>query len=129
MGLFRQFVLTRDGENKPALNLKHQGINLIVELARLYALQKRSLCVNTAERLEQSLDDAASARELIEALNFLNDVRFEHQYQALMHHEKISNLLSPDELSQFERSHLKDAFRIISRGQSAAQVHFTKGVL
>lgn len=129
LGLFRQFVLTRDGENKPALNLKHQGINLIVELARLYALQKRSLCVNTAERLEQSLDDAASARELIEALNFLNDVRFEHQYQALMHHEKISNLLSPDELSQFERSHLKDAFRIISRGQSAAQVHFTKGVL
>ena len=128
LGLFRQFVLTRDGENKPVLNIKHQGINLIVELARLYALHSRCLAVSTHERLLQGLADEDAARELNEALTFLNEVRFAHQYKALLQGDSLSNLMPPDELSQFERNHLKDAFRIIARQQNAAQLRFGKGI-
>ena len=128
LGLFKQFVLTKDGENKPALNIKHQGINLIVELARLYALQAQNPAVSTYDRLETALPDKDAARELTEAYTFLNDMRFNHQYQALQQGHELSNMLPPSELSPFERSHLKDAFRIIARQQSAAQLRFAKGL-
>ena len=55
-------------------------------------------------------------------------MRFNHQYQALQQGHELSNMLPPSELSQFERSHLKDAFRIIARQQSAAQLRFAKGL-
>ncbi|MBF4366294.1 DUF294 nucleotidyltransferase-like domain-containing protein, partial [Vibrio anguillarum] len=38
LGLFRQFVLTKDGDNRQVLNIKQQAVNLLVELARIYAL-------------------------------------------------------------------------------------------
>lgn len=126
LGMFRQFVLTRDGQNRPALNIKNQGVNLIIELARIYALQQRSMAVNTYQRLEDSMLDKEAARELAEAFTFLNDVRFTHQQKALQAGAELTNLLPPQELSQFERNHLKDAFRIISRQQSAASFRFMK---
>ncbi len=128
LGLFRQFVLTRDGQNKAVLNIKNQGISLISELARLYALQAKCLQNNTYLRLEQALDDKAAAQDLAEAYTFLNDVRFAHQFKALQAGQELSNFLPPAELSQFERNHLKDAFRIIARQQSAAQLRFGKGI-
>lgn len=126
LGMFKQFVLTKDGQNRPALNIKNQGVNLIIELARIYALQKRSMAVNTYQRLEDSTLDKDSARELSEAFTFLNDVRFAHQQKALQTGSELTNFLPPQELSQFERNHLKDAFRIISRQQSAASFRFMK---
>lgn len=128
LGMFRQFVLTRDGENKPSLNIKQQGVNLIAELARIYALDKGSLALNTYDRLQEGLSEQDSGRELAEAFTFLNQVRFSHQVQAMQQHKKLSNLLPPEELSQFERNHLKDAFRIIAKAQNAASFRFKGGL-
>ncbi len=84
----------------------------------------------------QRLADAADAgllkrddfRELAEAYSFLNAVRFRHQQEALTQGKEPTNNLVPSELTQFERNHLRDAFRIISRHQAAALVRFAPGL-
>lgn len=124
IGMFKQFVLTRDGQNRLSFDIKKQAINLVVELARVYAIASASLSTDTLERLNDACNngiiDEAAKRELIEAYTFINHVRFNHQYQDLVIKEKLTNLLPPEILSQFERNHLKDAFRIIAKHQDAA---------
>ena len=78
-----------------------------------------------AESQKISKDDE---RELSEALYFLNSLRFKHQINALNNNEELSNNLVPDTLSQFERNHLKDAFRIIAKQQDAAKFRFCGGI-
>ncbi|MGE6292613.1 DUF294 nucleotidyltransferase-like domain-containing protein [Aeromonas media] len=134
LGLFRQFVLARDGENRSTLNIKKQAINLVVELARIYALAAGSSASETAVRLADAVAGGiiseGSRKELLEAFEFLNQVRFRHQSQALRRGETPSNGIAPTGLSQFERNHLKDAFRIIARTQEAAGQRFhAQGIL
>jgi CBS domain-containing protein len=38
-GLFRGFALIRSGEHKDTVDLKHNGVVPIVDLARMYALE------------------------------------------------------------------------------------------
>ncbi|MGR2769152.1 DUF294 nucleotidyltransferase-like domain-containing protein [Photobacterium ganghwense] len=134
LGMFRQFVLAKDGENRSVFNIKKQAVNLLVELTRIYALAAESQETEMSKRLEAAVKggiiSAASQQELIEACNFINQVRFRHQRLAHERGEPASNNIAPSLLTQFERNHLKDAFRIISRYQEAAQQRFhAKGVL
>ena len=122
-------MLTKDGDNKPYLNIKKQAINLIIEMARLYAIAAGSTSVDTYERLQSAykanLIKEENYKELTEAYTFLNYVRFNHQLQALHNHEELSNHIVPKELSQFERNHLRDAFVIIAKHQKGALMHFS----
>ena len=124
-------MLTKDGDNKPYLNIKKQAINLIIEIARLYGIAAKSEATDTYERLKAAVEidliKEVDYQELKEAYTFLNFVRFKHQMHALKHGEKLTNNLNPDELSQFERNHLRDAFRIIAKHQKAASFRFASG--
>ena len=128
LGTFRQFVLTKDGSNSKSLNIKSQAVNLIIELARLYALGANSTATDTISRLNDAtkadLLRQEDCRELTEAYDFLNTVRLRHQLDAIKKHQALSNSIVPSELTQFERNHLRDAFRIISRHQAAALIRF-----
>ncbi len=131
LGMFKQFVLTKDGKNNPSLNIKKQAVNLIVELGRIYGLSAKCLSSDTYRRLESAADAGLlkedDLRELTEAYTFLNSVRFDHQLQAMNEGRKMTNNLEPSKLSQFERNHLRDAFRIIARHQQAATFRFAGG--
>ena len=131
LGMFKQFVLTKDGKNNPSLNIKKQAVNLIVELGRIYGLSAKCLSSDTYRRLESAADagllNEDDLRELTEAYTFLNSVRFDHQLQAMNEGRKMTNNLEPSKLSQFERNHLRDAFRIIARHQQAATFRFAGG--
>ncbi|MGL5726948.1 MAG: putative nucleotidyltransferase substrate binding domain-containing protein, partial [Plesiomonas sp.] len=53
-----------------------------------------------------------------------------HQRQAMLQGRRPANSVSPADLTQFERNHLKDAFRIIARTQEAAMQRFhAQGIL
>lgn len=128
LGMFRQFVLAKDGENRSVLNIKKQAVNLLVELARVYALAAESQETEMPKRLKAAVDagviSEASQNELLEAYSFINQVRFRHQRLVSEAGEIVSNNIAPSLLTQFERNHLKDAFRIISRYQEAAEQRF-----
>ncbi len=125
LGFFRDFVLTSTGKDTKAMDLKHNGVAPIVDLARIYALSEGISSVNTIERLRQaagtkSLSKGASAN-LIDALEFLGSLRLTHQAKQLAAGGKADNFLAPKEISRLEREHLKDAFKVIKSLQDNRQ--------
>jgi CBS domain-containing protein len=123
LGFFRQFVLERSGEHKHTLDLKLQGIMPIVEIARIRSLAAGELRINTRNRLraaakagEISEVDAAS---LIDALDFIEKLRIEHQARQYQSGERPDNHLAPRELSPLVRQNLKSAFSQVRTSQQA----------
>jgi len=128
LGFFRDFVLIQNGKNKDVLDLKHNGLAPIVDLARIYALAEGISAVNTIERLKQAAGSASltrsSAENLIDAYEFLGMLRAVHQAKKLQHEEEPDNYLSPKDISKLEREHLKDAFKVIKAMQDARQATY-----
>ncbi len=128
LGFFRDFVLKQNGKHKATLDLKHNGIAPVVDLARIYALAEGISAVNTIERIQQAAGTKsltkASADNLIDAYEFLGMLRVEHQAKILIKGESPNNYLSPKEISRLEREHLKDAFKVIKSLQDSRQVSY-----
>jgi len=123
LGFFRQFVLEKSGEHKNTLDLKLHGIMPIVEIARIRSLAAGELRISTRNRLlaagragEITEIDAAN---LIDALDFIEKLRIEHQSRQLQDGEQPDNHLSPKELSPLVRQNLKSAFSQVRVSQSA----------
>lgn len=125
LGFFRDFVLSKNGENEAVLNLKLNGIAPIVDLARIYALSQGIAQCNTIERLKRVAGTPAlteaSAKNLIDAYEFLSLLRMEHQASRLAAGLSADNFLAPKDISKLEREHLKDAFKVIKILQDARQ--------
>jgi CBS domain-containing protein len=125
LGFFRDFVLISDGEHKLSLDIKHNGIAPIVDLARIYALAEGIAPVNTIERLQKAAGTPSlskeSAANLIDAYEFLGILRVEHQAHLLQAGKAPNNYLPPQNLSKLEREHLKDAFKVIKALQDSRQ--------
>ncbi|MBL4910482.1 MAG: cyclic nucleotide-binding/CBS domain-containing protein [Alteromonadaceae bacterium] len=126
LGFFRDFVLTQNGNNEASLDLKHNGIAPIVDLARIYALAEGVSAVNTIERIKQVAGSPSltksSAANLIDAFEFLGLLRSSHQAKQLQAGTQPDNYLHPKEISRLEREHLKDAFKVVKTLQKARQV-------
>ena len=133
LGFFRNFVLIKGGEHDHTLDLKHNGVVPIVDLARIYCLARGLPAVNTQERLEAAADESelssSGAADLLDALEFIGAVRLEHQVRRIKQGQKPDNFVPPDKLSHFERNHLKDAFSIVRTMQSALSQRFQAGRL
>ncbi|GHE97234.1 putative nucleotidyltransferase substrate binding domain-containing protein [Thalassotalea profundi] len=125
LGFFRDFVLISNGKNKASLDLKHNGIAPIVDLARIYALAEGIAATNTIERLKLASGTPsltkASAANLIDAYEFLGILRMNHQATKIQAGEAPDNYLAPKNISKLEREHLKDAFKVIKTMQDNRQ--------
>ncbi|MEO1200111.1 MAG: DUF294 nucleotidyltransferase-like domain-containing protein [Pseudomonadota bacterium] len=123
LGLFRGFALIRSGEHKDRLDLKHNGVVPIVDLARVYALEGRIEAVNTRERLMAAREVGTVSKDggsdLIAAYDLIATLRLRHQAHQIRDGQKPDNFLAPAKLSALERNHLKDAFGVIKTLQSA----------
>ncbi|WP_067221349.1 DUF294 nucleotidyltransferase-like domain-containing protein [Marinomonas gallaica] len=131
IGFFRNFLLESSGEHKHQLDLKHQGLALINDLARIYGLGCKRYHVATKDRLEQAAREKLMgldiARNLMDAWDGLNELRLQAQRQHWQTTGEPSAYLDPTELSSLERKHLKSTFAIIADGQSAALQRFARG--
>lgn len=123
LGFFRSFVLEHGGDHDDTLDLKHRGIVPITDLARVMALAQGVTSVNTEERLEAVSGTPAMSEEMSEnlqdALEFIASLRIRHQADQIRSGQDADNYLNPDHLSQLERDHLKDAFKIIQTMQES----------
>jgi len=128
LGFFRDFVLKQDGENQKVLDIKHNGIAPIVDLARIYALSQGNAATSTIERLRMAsgtpILTKASAANLIDAYEFLSMLRVNHQSNRIVAGKAPNNLVPPKSLSRLEREHLKDAFKVIKTLQDSRQTAF-----
>jgi len=123
LGLLRGFATIRSGEHKNHVDMKHGGVVPITDLARVYALRGRIPAANTRARLlaaeELGIISVSGARDLIEAYDLIADLRLENQATLVRMGRKPDNFLAPSDLSDFERSHLRDAFVVVRTMQSA----------
>ncbi|MCB1330903.1 MAG: CBS domain-containing protein, partial [Maritimibacter sp.] len=123
LGLLRGLATIRSGEHKNALDMKHNGVVPVVDLGRVYALQGRLGAVNTRARLEAAEQagvlSSAGAADLIDAYDLIAETRLAHQAGLVKQGRAPDNFLAPVDLSEFERSHLRDAFVVVKTMQSA----------
>ena len=131
LGFFRRFVLVNDGEHDKTLDLKHNGVVPIIDLARIYALAKGTTAVNTKTRLEHVAGagevSQQGAADLRDALELISMIRLRHQARLINSGKPANNFIAPDELSNFDRNHLKDAFEIVRTMQDALGQRFQTG--
>ena len=123
--------LIKGGEHDGTVDLKHTGIVPIIDLARVYALAGGSAAVNTKDRLENA---AASGeiteqrvRDLLDALEYLSTLRLQHQARRMSDGHAADNYLRLEELSNFERGHLKEAFGVVKALQSVLGHRYQTG--
>jgi CBS domain-containing protein len=131
LGLFNGLSPLRSGEHRGTIDLKLSGIAPIVDLARVYALSSGNGAVNTHDRLLGAAKGGEiseqSARDLRDAHGFLASMRIQHQARQIALKQPPDNFLDPNELSNFERTQLKDAFTVVKSLQSVLGQRFQIG--
>ncbi|MGF2735675.1 putative nucleotidyltransferase substrate binding domain-containing protein [Marinobacter sp. DUT-1] len=132
LGFFRTFVLEEDGQHRKTFNLKRRGTAPLSDLIRIHALACGSRAQNSFERLKAIgqtklllEDDLGNLRD---ALEFISIVRIRHQALAIEDGRNPDNNVRPEDLSPFERSHLKDAFQVVSNAQKFLRFRYNAQV-
>lgn len=122
LGFFKSFVMEKDGKHRNSINLKRRGTAPLADLIRVHALAVGSTQQNSFERLDDILDSGllpkGKAQDLKDALEFISMVRIRHQAIDIEQGNEPDNNIEPDNLSEFERRNLKDAFQILSNAQN-----------
>ncbi|GAB7220201.1 putative nucleotidyltransferase substrate binding domain-containing protein [Vibrio comitans] len=122
LGFFKSFVMEKDGKHKNSINLKRRGTAPLADLIRVHALAVGSTQQNSFERLDDILDSGilprGRAQDLKDALEFISSVRIRHQAIDISEEREPDNNIEPENLSDFERRNLKDAFQILSNAQN-----------
>jgi CBS domain-containing protein len=128
LSFFRNFIVEKNGDHKNTLNIKESGIAPVVDFARLMALKHGIKESNTLERLQLLAEQNHISPELYtestEAYEFLMQLRLVHQLYLLEMDQPPDNYINPGDLSDLEKSTLKEAFEVIRRIQSTIQDEF-----
>ena len=124
LGLLRGLATLRSGEHRNTLDLKLNGVVPVVDLGRIYALRGRLTAINTRARLEAAraagVISDAGGRDLVDAYDLIAQTRLEHQARQVREGAAPNNFMRPSALSEFERSHLRNAFVVVRQMQAAA---------
>ena len=129
VGRFREFVLTRSGNDKAAtLDLKVQGLTPFVDGARLLALANGIHANNTLERLRQlvikEVIDTLDGGAYEEAYHFIQQARLQLHQQQAAQDLPLSNRLDPDSLNHLDRRILRESFRQAQRLQGSLALRY-----
>lgn len=129
VGRFRDFVLTRQGDDKAAtLDLKVQGLTPFVDGARLLALANGIGANNTLERLRQlvakDVIDRLDGAAYEEAYHFIQQTRMQQHQLQTRHHLPYSNRVDPDSLNHLDRRILRESLRQAQRLQASLTLRY-----
>ncbi len=131
LGFFKDFVMETDGRHTNSINMKRRGTAPVADLIRVHALAVGSRARNSFERLRDVIDAAVMppgrGPDLRDALELISMVRIRHQALDLEAGQEPDNNVEPENLSDFERKNLKDAFQILSHAQKFLKYRYQPG--
>jgi len=131
LGFFKDFVMETDGRHTNSINMKRRGTAPIADLIRVHALAIGSPSRNSFERLqditEANVLPPGRGPDLRDTLELIAMVRIRHQAQDLEAGNEPDNNIEPENLSELERQHLKDAFQILSNAQKYLKYRYQSG--
>lgn len=121
IGFFKAFVVEKSGEHKDELNLKVKGIAPLVDIVRLFSLEKTLKETSTIDRINilktRHSIVKEHADELMHAFEFMMLLRIHHQFEQMESGKSPDNFINPNKLSNLERRTLKETFHLISKLQ------------
>ena len=87
LGIFKNLVLEKDGNDNQVLNIKKAAIGCVVDLVRIYSLMNNSPELNTTERIEWLHDrdilNDSTYQDLIETYHYVAELRYHRQRVAV----------------------------------------------
>ncbi|WP_428241682.1 DUF294 nucleotidyltransferase-like domain-containing protein [Gynuella sp.] len=131
LGFFKNFVMEADGDHHKSINMKRRGTAPLADLIRVHALSIGSGSHNSFERLQDIIDakilSPGSGPDLRDALELIAMVRIRHQALDLDAGIEPDNNIEPENLSDFERKNLRDAFLIVANAQKYLKFRYQPG--
>jgi len=121
LNLFKSFVVEKSGEHKNEFDLKVKGIAPLVDVVRLFALERGVRETSTLERIaalkERHTIVKEYADDLEHAFEFIMLLRIQHQLEQIEAGKTPDNFINPQKLSNLEKRTIKDEFHLISKMQ------------
>lgn len=122
LGFFKDFVMENDGRHNNSINLKRRGTAPLADLIRIHALAIGSQSQNSFQRLEDIIEAGilpkSKGQDLYHAMELISLVRLRHQALDIEYEREPDNNIEPENMSDFERRNLKDAFLVLSNAQN-----------
>lgn len=129
LGFFKDFVMEKDGRHNNSINLKRRGTAPLADLIRVHALAIGSQSQNSFDRLEDIIEAGilppSKGKDLQHAMEFISLVRIRHQALDIESEQEPDNNIEPENMSDFERRNLKDAFLVLSNAQNFLKYRYT----
>ena len=120
-GFIRDLVVERKGDHVGRLDVKHGGVTIVGNIARVEAIRAGIAAKGTLDRLRGAAEAgtmiAGSASELREAFRYLWEVRLRHQVAQVRAGAAPDDFVDPSTLGPVTRRGLKEAFNVIARTQ------------
>lgn len=132
IGFLKSFVVEKSGEHSGELDLKSKGIDPIVEMVRLFALEKDVRETSTPERIEKLKDRHTIVKEygedLLQVFEFLMLLKIHHQHEQIKAGQEPDNFINPNEMLTLEKKTLKEVFHFISKLQEMVMEQYKPAV-
>ena len=129
LGFFKNFVMEKDGRHNNSINLKRRGTAPLADLIRVHGLAIGSQSQNSFERLEDIIEAGilppSKGQDLHHAMELISLVRLRHQALDVESEIEPDNNIEPENMSEFERRNLKDAFLVLSNAQNFLKYRYT----
>ena len=133
ISFFGSVAVERSGEHKHGLNLKIKAVAPLVDIARLFALEKGIRAASTWERLEALRGGTTLIADLVDeleyAMEFITLLRMDHQFRQMEAGKPLDNFIHLETLSHLERKSLKNIFRLILRVQDLVMEKFKSFII
>lgn len=118
LGLISGFSTRDDG----TINLKFNGSAIIVDIARILALEHGSSATNTVERLTDVMGKTVlkknQIRGCIETFAFIQLIRMKHHFEQEDQGQELSNNINPQQLDDLSTRVLREGFRLMRNIQN-----------
>tara|TARA_R110001583_G_scaffold49303_4_gene154342 strand:- start:23642 stop:25516 length:1875 start_codon:yes stop_codon:yes gene_type:complete len=133
LGFFKDFVMEKDGQHNNSINLKRRGTAPLADLIRIHALAIGSQAQNSFQRLEDIIESGilpkSKGQDLMHAMELISLVRLRHQALNIEFKREPDNNIEPENMSDFERRNLKDAFLVLSNAQSFLKYRYNANMM
>ncbi len=128
LGFFNQLITTIRTEEGQHIDLKRNGLRLVADAARIFALHNGIAVQNTMDRLNAlvrlgKLSDDFSA-SLSDAFDQLLDLLLTHEIRQAKQGKALNKLIDPNQLTTQARSALQTTMRAVKRLQELLQDEF-----
>jgi CBS domain-containing protein len=125
IGLFNRLITSDEDTERGSIDIKRNGLRIIADAARVYALANGISQCNTQDRLKSLVHRGILSADLVDAVSFayeeLLDMILQKQVQQRRSDQKLDKRVYLEELNEQQHSMLRMSMRAIKRLQDKLQ--------